>query len=594
MENQNGHKLMEKHNSFNRMEKPKGFKSPRMEKQVSFHHELEKRQSVRRLMENQKSFRIIAEKQVSFGGSSQGKRVKDSPGKRGDFALHLAARGGNLAKVRDIFKHCERGKEAQLITQQNQQGETSLYAAAENGHVLVVKEFLKHLDIQSASIAATNGYDPFHIAAKEGHIEVLTEFLACLPSLAMTANTQNATALDTAASQGHTDVVNLLLETDSNLSKIARNNGKTALHSAARKGHLEIVKSLLAKDPSLGFRTDLKGQTATHMAAKGHSVGIMLELLKPDPSVLAVEDNKGNTALHYASRKNCPQIVQCLLLVEGININVVNKSGETPLDIAEKNGIANVVSMLKQAGAMNGKDVARSPTTPAKQLKQTVSDIKHDVQSQLKQTRKTGVRVHKIAKGVKKLHASGLNNAINSATVVAVLIATVAFAAIFQVPGQYVDKPANKVSIGEAHIAKDPAFLIFVVFDSISLFISLAVVVVQTSIVVVQNKAKRQLVFVINKLMWVACLSISVAFVSLTYVVVGSHGRWLAIVTTVMGSLIMISTIGALSYCVILHRINRSKSRSIKRTETGPHSSVISYGSDPESLDATYTRVYAV
>lgn len=286
--------------------------------------------------------------------------------------------------------------------------------------------------------------------------------------------------------------------------------------------------------------------------------------------------------------------MKCLLSMEGININAVNRSGESPLDLAEKNGIASIVSMLRQAGATNGKDQARSPTTPAKQLKQTVSDIKHDVQSQLKQTRQTGVRVHKIAKGVKKLHASGLNNAINSATVVAVLIATVAFAAIFQVPGQYIEKKGNKVSLGEAHIAKDPAFLIFVVFDSIALFISLAVVVVQTSIVVVQNKAKRQLVFVINKLMWAACLSISISFVSLTYVVVGSDNRWLAIVTTAMGSLIMLTTIGALCYCIIVHRIHRSKSRSIKRTESCPHLSVISHGSDHESLDATYDPVYAV
>lgn len=166
MEKQSSVELMKNQSNFNKIEKPNSLKSPRMEKQVSFHHELEKRQSVRRVMESQKSFRIVTEKQVSFSGSSQGK----SPGKRGDSALHLAARGGNLAKVRDIIEQNGIGKELQLITQQNQQGETSLYAAAENGHVLVVKEFLKYLDIQSAAIAATNGHDPFHIAAKEGHI----------------------------------------------------------------------------------------------------------------------------------------------------------------------------------------------------------------------------------------------------------------------------------------------------------------------------------------------------------------------------------------------------------------------------------------
>lgn len=137
---------------------------------------------------------------------------------------------------------------------------------------------------------------------------VLKELVGSFPNLAMTADTSNATALDTAATQGHIDVVNLLLETDSNLAKITRNNGKTVLHSAARMGHLEVVRSLLGKDPSIGFRTDKKGQTALHMAVKGQNVEIVLELLKPDRSVMNLEDNKGNTALHIATRKGCTQV----------------------------------------------------------------------------------------------------------------------------------------------------------------------------------------------------------------------------------------------------------------------------------------------
>ena len=110
-----------------------------------------------------------------------------------------------------------------------------------------------------------------------------------------------------------------------------------------------------------------------------------------------------------------------MLSVEGINVNAINKAGETPLDIAEKLGNPELVSILKEARAMNSKDLGR-PQNPAKQLKQTVSDIKHDVQSQLQQTRQTGFRVQKIAKRLQKLHISGLNNAINSATVIVVLI----------------------------------------------------------------------------------------------------------------------------------------------------------------------------
>lgn len=282
--------------------------------------------------------------------------------------------------------------------------------------------------------------------------------------------------------------------------------------------------------------------------------------------------------------------MSCLLSIEGINVNALNKDGQTPLDIAEKLGNTELVNILKEAGATNSKDHGK-PLNPAKQLKQTVSDIKHDVRSQLQQTRQTGAKVQRIAKKLKKLHISGLNNAINSATVVAVLIATVAFAAIFTVPGQYVEQGS---SIGEAHIAKNPAFLIFFVFDSLALFLSLAVVVVQTSVVVIEEKAKRQLVFVINKLMWAACLFISAAFIALSYVVVGKHSKWLAILATVIGSTIMLTTIGSMCYFVVLHRMEETKLRKVRKHESRSRSFSMSMHSEPEILNGEYKRMYAL
>lgn len=287
------------------------------------------------------------------------------------------------------------------------------------------------------------------------------------------------------------------------------------------------------------------------------------------------------------------QMVQCLVSIEGININAVNKAGETALDIAEKLESQEISTILRGAGAVHSKDHGKPPSA-AKQLKQTVSDIKHDVESQLHQSRQTGFRVRKIAKKVKKLHISGLNNAINSLTVVAVLIATVAFAAIFTVPGQYVEEETKGFSLGEAHIAKKAAFIVFFLFDSIALFISIAVVVVQTSLVVIEQKAKKQMVFVINKLMWAACLFISIAFIALTYVVVGSRERWLAIYATAIGGVIMLTTIGSMCYCVIRHRLEESRMRNIRRTETLSRSFSMSMVSDPEVYNESYKRMYAV
>jgi siroheme synthase len=102
------------------------------------------------------------------------------------------------------------------------------------------------------------------------------------------------------------------------------------------------------------------------------------------------------------------------------------------------------------------------------------------------------------------------------------------------------------------------------VFDSVSLFISLAVVVVQTSVVVIEHKAKKQMMVVINKLMWVVCMLISVAFLAPSFVVVGRSERWLAVAVTIMGA--TVTTIGTMLYWVIAHRMEAKRIRSMKRS----------------------------
>ncbi|PKA61589.1 Ankyrin repeat-containing protein [Apostasia shenzhenica] len=560
---------------------------------------MEKQPSLRlAALEKLHSFRLGGmEKQKSFklGAMEKERKSKESPGKRGDTMLHLAARAGNPVHVQKIFSDCSGVQLNELVSKRNQDGETALYVASENGHVEVVHEILKVSDVQSAAIKANNSFDAFHIAAKQGHLGVLKELLQSFPALAMTTSSSNATALETAATQGHIDIVDLLLETDASLAKIARNNGKTALHSAARMGHVEVVRSLLNKDPSIGLRTDKKGQTAFHMAVKGSNVEIVRELLKPDSSIVNVEDNKGNTPLHIATRKGRVEIVQALTSVEGIDINAVNRAGETALDIAKKSSHEEITTILQDVGAVAARDRDGGHMNPAKQLKQTVSDIKHDVQSQLKQTRQTEVRVQNIKKRLQKLHIGGLNNAINSNTIVAVLIATVAFAAIFTVPGQFVQDMTEGYTLGQAFIANNAAFIIFLIFDSLALFISLAVVVVQTSLIVVEQKAKKLMVFVINKLMWLACLCISISFISLTYVVVGRHDWWLAWCTMAIGASIMLTTLGSMCYCIVVHRMEEKNLRNIRRASgSRSRSWSLSAASDSELLNNEYKKMYAL
>ncbi|KAI4340393.1 hypothetical protein MLD38_025233 [Melastoma candidum] len=526
------------------------------------------------------------------------KITKQFTGKREDTPLHSAARAGNLALVSAILSRKEGAELHEILEKQNQAGETVLYVAAEYGYVDVVGDLIRYYDLPESSIKARNGYDALHIAAKQGDLDIVITLLKAHPELVMTVDISNTTALHTAAAQGYIDIVNLLMDAGSGLSAIAKSNGKTALHSAARNGHLEVVKALIANDPGATVRTDKKGQTALHMAVKGQSPEVVEELMKADPSTINIVDTKGNSALHVASRKGRIQIVKMLLGYKETDTRAVNRSRETALDTAEKMGHPEVVAILQEHGVESARTIQPQGIATAHELKQTVSDIKHEVHDQLEHTRQTRKRVQGIAKRLNKMHTEGLNNAINSTTVVAVLIATVAFAAIFTVPGQYVDDPASiprGMSLGEANIAPKVPFVIFFIFDSVALFISLAVVVVQTSVVVIESKAKKQMMAVINKLMWLACVLISVAFLALSFIVVGDE-TWLAIGVTVIGATIMATTLGIMIYWVIRHRIETSN-LSIRRASLGSRSRSFSVSvaiSDTEMLNADYKRMYAI
>ncbi|KAK9734878.1 hypothetical protein RND81_04G169100 [Saponaria officinalis] len=527
------------------------------------------------------------------------KMTKQLTGKRDDTKLHAAARAGNLDEVLHILNNTDDDVLKELLVKQNQAGETALYSASEYGQVDVVREMINYYDPIAASIKANNGYDAFHIAAKQGDLEILKVLMDVHPDLSMTYDTSNTTALQTAATQGHTEVVDFLLESGSGIATIARSNGKTALHAAARNGHVAVVKALLEKEPGITTRTDKKGQTALHMAVKGQNLEVVEELIKSDPSLINMVDTKGNTALHISSRKGRAQIVERLLKEKAIDTKAVNRAGETALDTAEKMNHPNVAAILNEHGVQSAKVIKPQVTSTNRELKQTVSDIKHEVHYQLEHTRQTRKRVQGIAKRLNKMHAEGLNNAINSTTVVAVLIATVAFAAIFTVPGQYVDDPNNippGSSLGEANIAPRAAFLIFFVFDSVALFISLAVVVVQTSVVVIESKAKKQMMAIINKLMWLACVLISVSFLALSFIVVGAKERWLAIGVTIIGTTIMVTTLGTMCYWVIQHRMEDRNLRSLRKSslDSRSRSYSVSAMSDSELHSEKFKKMYAI
>lgn len=531
-----------------------------------------------------------------------------STGRRGDTQLHSAARSGDLSRLRKILSPDSDNDDSDvekpldgraLIARQNEAGETTLYAAADSGHLEILKELLTYADVDLAAVKSHTGSDALHAAAKHGHTDCVKELVNFCPELAMTVDSSSCRPLYSAATLGHVEVVAELLAANDGLLRIAKNNGKTALHSAVRGGHLEVVRVLLEKGADLCGGKDLKGQTPLHMAVKGTSAEVVKELLRIDPSVINLEDKKGNTALHVATRKGREQIVRELLEYKGIDLNALNKLKETALDVAEKSHFMEVApkirSALKEAGAENGKHI--SQPKEGRELKQTVSEIKHDVHTQLVQIEKTQRRVTGIVNEINDFKSEGISNTVNSVTVVAVLIATIAFAAIYTVPGNYAG-PQNLsqpgISLGQSMIAKKVAFQIFFIFDSVGLFISLAVVVVQVSLVAWERKAQSRVIFVFNKLMWMACLCTSVAFIALSFIVVSHHGLWIAITVTIIGGSIILGTLATMCYFALRNRLGRSRSGRKIRRSSRSRSYSWSVMADLSDSDIEFQKIYAI
>ncbi|CAL5334873.1 unnamed protein product [Camellia sinensis] len=517
-------------------------------------------------------------KRMDQPNSAKKKYVKQVTGRHNDTELHLAAQRGDVAAVKQILGEIDAqmvktlsGAEfdsevaeirAAIVNEVNELGETALFTAAEKGHINVVRELLPYTTKEGIMAKNRVGFDPFHVAASQGHHAIVQVLLNHDPMLSKTLGQSNATPLISAATRGHLAVVNELLAKDSSLLEISKSNGKNALHLAARQGHVQIVKALLNKDPQLARRTDKKGQTSLHMAVKGVSCEVVKLLLQADAAIVMLPDKFGSTALHVATRKKRSEIVNELLSLRDTNVNALTRDHKTALDIAEGLPLSEESSEIKDCLARYGAVKANELNQPRDELRKTVTEIKNDVHTQLEQARKTNKNMNGIAKELRKLHRAGINNATNSVTVVAVLFATVAFAAIFTVPGGDDDD-------GVAVMVGSISFKVFFIFNAIALFTSLAVVLVQITVVRGEIKSERRVVEVINKLMWLASVCTTVAFIASSYIVVGRHHKWAAIFVTVVGGVIMAGVLGTMTYYVVKSKRHRKVRKREKYSQSG-------------------------
>ncbi|KAG8376471.1 hypothetical protein BUALT_Bualt09G0067000 [Buddleja alternifolia] len=486
---------------------------------------------------------VVSNSGKSLAASNSGKAlVVSNSGK----AL-LMSNSGKALLVSNSGKRIDQSGKKKYVKQvTGRHNDTELHLAAQKGDVAGVRQILGEIDEQMIKTMSGAEFDAeveeiravvvnevnelgetaLFTAAEKGYIDIVKELLPYTTNEGIrTKNRSGFDPLHIAASQGRHDIVQLLLEHDPTLSKTVGQSNATPLVSAATKGHLAVVEELLSKDSSLLEISRSNGKNALHLSARQGHVGIVKALLDKDPQLARRTDKKGQTALHMAVKGLSSAVVKLLLRADPAIVMLPDKFGNTALHIATRKKRAEIVHELLLLRDTNVNALTRD---------------------------------HKTALDI----AEGLPL---SEEIVEIKECLSRYA-IFTVPGGDGDD-------GMAVVVNRSSFKVFFISNALALFTSLAVVVVQITVVRGEIKSERRVVEVINKLMWLASVCTSVAFIASAYIVVGRHHKWAAILVTVIGGVTMAGVLSAMTYYVVksrkIRRVRKKeKSNSWRRSES--------------------------
>ncbi|XP_076893596.1 uncharacterized protein LOC143545631 [Bidens hawaiensis] len=491
-------------------------------------------------------------------------------------ALHLASRLGKAEMVSLILE-----LRPEMVAAENDKSETPIHEACRMGHEKVVKLLLMERSQWVATKLNRDNKNALFLACSYGHFKIaefildnsglnIIDDVACL-HLAASAkqplyNDINSILVGDAA------IVKRLLE---NVPGLAQEhiNGSLALHCACKSGHFEIATLLLRMDPDQALQFDKNGYTLLHLAAINGSVEILQEFASIAPFSFQLQSKHGENVLHLTIKYKFDAFKFLYGVLNGTHLlyqadlfgNTVERLAEMECFLQFEELIArgtlgsndeqmvgsysDIVDETESSTTSNYVDALETHVEGALPEDETNPRIEHD---------KTTLKKEHL-----ELHREALQNARNTITLVAILMATVTFTAGVNPPGGVYQEGPQK---GKAIMGKTQAFKIYAISNHIALFVSLCVVVVLVSIIPFKKKALIMILSIAHKVTWVALSFMAVSYVAATWVIMpvphASHGHsmnWIlaSLLSTCAGTLG--STFFGLGIKLIRDRLKKSK-----------------------------------
>nr|CAB3491263.1 unnamed protein product [Digitaria exilis] len=365
---------------------------------------------------------------------------------RGCNALHHAIRCGHRELALKLIE-----AEPDLSLAVNKYGESAMFMVVMRNYADV---FEKLLEVPDSAHAGARCYNALHAAVRNGNSAIAKRIMETRPGLAKEKTNGDNTPMHLAVSWNKIDVLRVLLENDRSLGYIDYDTpgGTPLLLLAAFRGHVGVVQELLKYCPDAPFSL-ADGWTCLHEAVnKEHMDFVEFVLRSPElRKLINMQDSNGETPLHRAVRKCNPKMVAALLHHHDVDVTMQNTEG----------AIANwkLFNASHHAKTLNWNEVSMLMLKADPEDATSLLNLHKEAKDKVKESQRNDI---------KSLTQTYTGNT----SLVAILIATITFAAAFTLPGGYSTDPGNE---GLPILSRKYAFQAFLISDTLAMCSSLAV-----------------------------------------------------------------------------------------------------------------------
>lgn len=265
------------------------------------------------------------------------------------------------------------------------------------------------------------------------------------------------------------------------------------------------------------------------------------------------------------------------LLKLGLDVNAINRKGFTALDVVESDASNStalaILPALQEAGAKRCHQLPPGSPDQIQNIRESIAPsmlpVKRVLPGSPTQHQQRRRKRHHRDKQL-ELQNEGIRNARNTIIVVAVLIATVTFAAGINPPGGF-----NQTT-GRSIMGKQPSFKVFMVCNNVALFLSLGIVIFLVSIIPFRRKSMMKLLAVTHKLMWVSTSFMAAAYIAATWTILprGKGSVWVLVAVVSIGGGCTMAIFTGLAVLLARHLLRKWEWRKKKAKNGSPSSSI--------------------